>query len=785
MNQLSFGKRLFTGRSLVPLQRRLITTLTFKRRDASLLLHSSPTTLRANSSFPYRSFHSSSILKSSSTANRLIHEKSPYLLQHAHNPVDWYPWGKVAFEKAKIENKPIFLSIGYSTCHWCHVMEHESFENDQVAKILNDHFISIKVDREENPGVDKLYMTYVQLTTGRGGWPMSVFLTPDLQPFFGATYFPPDDIAGQTGFKTVLSRIAKVWEEKPDALRQNGQDTIHQLKSYVQSRATDPLVDMDANKIAKDACDHYQSVYDASQGGFSGAPKFPQPVQMNFLLDYFGYCRQSSENIKNNDSGKDALNMVLYTLKKIANGGIHDHVGGGFHRYSTDKNWHVPHFEKMLYDQAQLLATYSTAYQITKDPFFAMTARDIITYVSRDLHHSQGGFYSAEDADSLPTNDAKAKLEGAFCVWTKSELESILETNQAQVVIRHFGVKSEGNVDPMQDPHKELTNKNVLTSVETLKETADALNMQESTIVDLLQSAKQQLWKYRTEHRPKPHRDEKILTSWNGLMITGLVKAYQALQDPSILELATNTADFIHKELYQAKSNTLLRSYCQGPSTIEGFLDDYSYLIQGLLDLYETDHDDRWIQWAYDLQEKQNELFYDKEAGGYFTVQESDKSILVRLKEEQDGAEPSPNAVSLKNLVRLGTIIENQSYVTKAQDTVDCFNMAMSRFPYAMPALVTSFLLMYHGAKQIVLAGNSSDKSMQTYQDIVNQVFIPNKLVIQAKNSGFVHDNNKVIADISSSLDYQHGKATAFICENFTCGLPIQDVGQLKKQLEY
>ncbi|SAM00820.1 hypothetical protein [Absidia glauca] len=637
---------------------------------------------------PMRSLHTTPAIHK---PNRLIDEKSPYLL------VDWYPWGRAAFEKAKAENKPIFLSIGYSTCHWCHVMEHESFENDQVAKILNEKFVSIKVDREENSGVDKLYMTYVQLTTGRGGWPMSVFLTPDLHPFFGATYFPPDDVGSHPGFKTVLSRVAKVWEDTPDALLQNGQDTIHQLRSYVQSRPRDSASDsLDADKIAKDACDHYASVYDASLGGFSDAPKFPQPVQMNFLLDYYGYTRLQQG--KAETDGKDALAMVLFTLKKIAEGGIH---------------------------------------------------------------------------------------EGAFCVWTQSELESVLDNQQAQAIIRHYGVQADGNVNPAQDPHGELVNKNVLTTQESLQETADALKMPLTELEKVLEAAKQKLWNYRVEHRPKPHRDEKILTSWNGLMMTGLVKAYQVLQDPAILDLATNTADFIHKELYRSDSKTLLRSYCQGPSAIEGFLDDYSYLIQGLLDLYEANKDERWVQWAYELQEKQNELFFDKEAGGYFTVQENDTSMVVRLKDEQDGAEPSPNAISLKNLIRLGTIMEKSDYVTHAQGTLDWSYRAMAQYPYAMPALVTSSLLMYHGVKQIVLAGNSDDKTMETYNDLVNQAFIPNKLVIQAKDSGFVHDHNSLIAKIAAtSAQEQQGKPTAFVCENFTCGLPIQDATQLKKLLQ-
>ncbi|KAI9306859.1 spermatogenesis-associated protein 20 [Cunninghamella echinulata] len=721
----------------------------------------------------YRSIHSTTLLFNNiKKANRLIDEKSPYLLQHAHNPVDWYPWGEQAFQKAKLENKPIFLSIGYSTCHWCHVMENESFENEEVAKIMNDYFVNIKVDREENPGVDKLYMTYVQLTAGRGGWPMSVFLTPDLEPFFGGTYFHPN------GFKTALIKIAEIWQEAPQTLRENAQDTIQQLKSYVQSRTSDPLVNMNANDIAKEAFDHYKSVYDTTHGGFNGAPKFPQPVQLNFLLEYFGYAKHHS----NDEYAKQALDMVQFTLKKVAAGGIHDHVGQGFHRYSTDKLWHVPHFEKMLYDQAQLLYSYSSLYQITKDSYFATVAKDIINYVKRDLGHAQGGFYSAEDADSLPTIDSKKKLEGAFCVWTKSELESILNPKQADVMIRYFGIKENGNVDPEQDPHSELTNKNVLTQQETIEETANALNISLQETNNLLEEAKEILWKYRMEHRPRPHRDDKIITAWNGLMISGLAKAYQVLQDPSILDLAINAATFIKKEMYHPDSKTLIRSYRNGASDIHGFVDDYSYLIQGLLDLYEANFDEKWVQWAFDLQEKQNDLFYDKDAGGYFTVQESDKSILVRMKEEQDGAEPSPNAISLKNLVRLGTILENKSYVTKAQDTLDCFNYAVSRFPYAMPALVSSFLLMYHGVKQVVLAGNTSKSNVDIYRNEINHHFIPNKLVILAREDGFIQKTNDIVSQISASQKDKKN-ITAFICQDFTCGLPINDLKHLKKSL--
>ncbi|ORX62911.1 spermatogenesis-associated protein 20-like protein [Hesseltinella vesiculosa] len=709
-------------------------------------------------------------------ANRLAQEKSPYLLQHAQNPVDWYPWGQEAFDKAKEENKPIFLSVGYSTCHWCHVMEHESFEDADVASVMNKHFVNIKVDREEHPGVDKLYMTYVQLTSGRGGWPMNVFLTPDLEPFFGGTYFAPDGAQqGRPGFKTVLQRVAMIWNTDNQKLLESGRDTIKQLQSFVQTRLTDNVDQhdrMEAQALATKAYDHYLANFDKNSGGFSKAPKFPQPALLQFLLEYFAYHDHDAQRRQH------ALSMVSDTLKSIARGGIHDHVGGGFHRYSTDENWHVPHFEKMLYDQGQLLSTYATAYQITKDNLFADTVRDIVRYVKKDLHHPQGGFYAAQDADSLPTTAATKKLEGAFCVWTKDELVRLLSPEQLQIVCHHYGVKDHGNVAPEQDPHNELTHQNVLHQCHSLHETASACSVSEEAAQALLEDAKAQLQDIRDHQRPSPHRDEKILTSWNGLMISGLVRSSLVVGDEA-LDLATETADFFHRTLYDPSTRTLGRSYCQSPSTIRGCLEDYSYLIQGLLDLYEAKGDDKWIQWAFDLQETQNDLFYDSQGGGFFSTESTDKSILVRLKDEQDGAEPSPNAVALKNLIRLGTVLEHQEYVAKAQDTLGCFIKGMEAFPYAMPSLVSCYLLMHHGTKQIVLAGRDT----KPFKNLIQQVYMPNKLVIDGQHaSGLVYETNKTVARITQEQHQSPGSAS--ICEHFTCSLPISDLSQFQKQIQ-
>ncbi|KAI9490676.1 hypothetical protein BDB00DRAFT_836882 [Zychaea mexicana] len=679
---------------------RAFTTRSLPRPSSSLLTQSRLLKGRVN----INELHTSRVTQATipKFTNRLSNEKSPYLLQHAHNPVDWYPWGKEAFDKAVKENKPIFLSIGYSTCHWCHVMEHESFENEETAKFMNEHFVNIKVDREENPAVDKLYMTYIQLISGRGGWPMSVFLTPELSPFFGGTYFPPGDQYGTPGFRNLLARVAEIWEAADDKVREDASGTIAQLRAYVNSKPAgteDAASQLHPENLVSAAFNHFDDNFDTANGGFTGAPKFPTPVQLQFLFEYFAYLRKDKSTEHN---AQKALEMALFTLKKISMGGIRDHIGSGFHRYSTDKYWHVPHFEKMLYDQAQLLSAYTSAYLITRDQGFADVAKDIVHYIARDLQHPQGGFYSAEDADSFPTDQSKKKLEGAFYVWEMPLLEEILGSKAAKVFNKYYGVNKDGNVNPAQDPHNELVNQNVLAEQESVDNVAKEFGMSSQDVGSILNESKEKLLKYREEQRPKPHCDDKILTSWNGLMISGLAQAANAFQDKEILKLATNAADFIQRELYKQQTDTLLRSYRAGPSDIEGFLDDYSYMVQGLLDLYEATYDEKWIQWAYDLQQKQNELFYDSDKGGYFNVQASDKSILVRLKDEQDGAEPSANAISLRNLVRLGTILEQEDYVVKARNTIGSFSTSISQYPFAMPALLGSFLLMVNGVKQVI-----------------------------------------------------------------------------------
>src|SRR5881398_4203508 len=576
--------------------------------------------------------------------NRLAQEKSPYLLQHAHNPVDWYPWGKEAFAKARSENKPIFLSIGYSTCHWCHVMAHESFENEEVAATMNREFVNIKVDREERPDVDRVYMTFVQATTGGGGWPMSVWLTPDLKPFVGGTYFPPEDRYGQPGFKKVLERVATAWKENHDNIAEQSGKIVAALRDS-QSRPTDE------NKIDPSILDAaYQQLdrsYDPKEGGFGSAPKFPRPVTLNFLTRFYARDPKS-------DAGKHALEMALFTLRKMAAGGMHDHIGGGFHRYSVDRYWHVPHFEKMLYDQAQLAGAYLDAFQITRDQQYEVVARDVLDYVARDMTSKEGGFFSAEDADSpagIGDPGHEKTAEGAFYIWTKKEIDAALG-DAAEIFHFHYGVQPHGNAPEGSDPQDEFRGKNILIERHTIAETAKHFKKSEDEARQLLARSREKLLSIRNK-RPRPHLDDKIIAAWNGLMISAYGRAAQILDEPRHLERATRAATFLRTNLYEEKSKLLYRNYRGGRSDIEGFADDYAFVIQSLLDLYEASFDVEWLKFAIQLQETQDRLFFDEKNGGYFSTSGKDESVFLRMKDDNDGAEAAASSITALNLLRL------------------------------------------------------------------------------------------------------------------------------------
>src|SRR6202035_1350978 len=567
--------------------------------------------------------------------NRLAQEKSPYLLQHAHNPVDWYPWGEEAFSKARRENKPIFLSIGYSTCHWCHVMAHESFEDKETATIMNREFVNIKVDREERPDVDRVYMTFVQATTGGGGWPMSVWLTPDLKPFVGRTYFPPEDRYGQPGFKKVLERVATAWKESHDKIVEQGGQIVDALRESQLKPASEGKIDP---AVLDAAYKQLYRSYDPKEGGFGNAPKFPRPVTLNFLTRFYARDPKS-------DAGKQALEMALLTLGKMAAGGMHDHIGGGFHRYSVDRYWHVPHFEKMLYDQAQLAVAYLDAYQILGDPHLnplpgqgeadakapvrvesESVARDILDYVTRDMTSKEGGFFSAEDADSrvvaaeADSGHIETK-EGAFYIWTKKEIDEALG-DAAEIFDFHYGVQAHGNAPEGSDPHDEFRGKNILIKRHTIAETAQRFRntgilpvgpagvspaAQEQTVRELLKKCRGKLFAIRSK-RPRPHLDDKIIAAWNGLMISAYARAAQVLDDPHYLETANRAAKSLRANLYDEKNKLLFRSFREGRGKVEGFADDYAFVIQGLLDLYEVSLDVEWLKFALELQETQDRL---------------------------------------------------------------------------------------------------------------------------------------------------------------------------------
>ncbi|MDB6147199.1 MAG: hypothetical protein JWO45_863, partial [Spartobacteria bacterium] len=558
------------------------------------------------------------------SSNRLSQQKSPYLLQHAHNPVYWYPWGEEAFAKARRENKPIFLSVGYSTCHWCHVMAHESFESEEIAAIMNREFVNIKLDREERPDVDRVYMTFVQATTGHGGWPMSVWLTPSLQPFVGGTYFPPEDRYGQPGFGKLLERIAEAWKENHDKITEQGAKIVEALK---ESQASPPTsTETLDSEVLEKAFDQFSSTFDAQEGGFGNAPKFPRPVTLNFLTRFYAHEVAQVSNLRDekNETSKvapqseRALKMDLITLRKMAAGGMHDQLGGGFHRYSVDRFWHVPHFEKMLYDQAQLAIAYLEAFQITGDVQFAGVARDVLDYVSREMTAKDGGFFSAEDADSLvpgaavsdQANDRFAAAnshlgsnlddvssdaqraplpkgehaEGAFYVWTKTETDAALG-DAAEIFNFHYGVEPNGNAPAGSDPQDEFRGKNILIQRHTTDETAKHFNQSANEIESSLTASRAKLFSIRAR-RPRPHLDDKILAGWNGLMISAFARGAQVLNESHYLEMANRAAAFLQTHLYDESNKVLFRSYREGRGEVEGFADDYAFVIQAMLDLY-------------------------------------------------------------------------------------------------------------------------------------------------------------------------------------------------------
>jgi uncharacterized protein len=703
--------------------------------------------------------------------NRLAREKSPYLLQHANNPVDWYPWGEEAFAKARRENKPIFLSVGYSTCHWCHVMAHESFESEDVAAVMNREFVNIKVDREERPDVDRVYMTFVQATTGGGGWPMSVWLTPDLKPFVGGTYFPPEDRYGQPGFKKVLERIAATWKDNHDKIVEQGGKIVTALRESQSTPETEGRIDA---AILDAAYRQMERSYDPKEGGFGSAPKFPRPVTLNFL------SRLYARNPKS-ESGKQALEMTLFTLRKMAAGGMHDRLGGGFHRYSVDRYWHVPHFEKMLYDQAQLAVAYLDAFQITRDRQFESVARDILDYVARDITSKEGGFFSAEDADSLFEHGKPEHGEGAFYIWTKKEIDAALG-DAAEVFDFHYGVQSHGNAPEGSDPQDEFRGKNILIARHTIAETTKQFKKSEEEIRQSLARSREKLFAIRAK-RPRPHLDDKIIAAWNGLMISAYARAAQVVDEPRYLESATRAANFVRAHLWDDSRKTLFRSYREGRSAVEGFADDYAFVVQGLLDLYEASFDVEWLKVATQLQETQDRLFFDEKSGGYFTTSGKDASVLLRMKDDNDGAEPAASSIAGLNLFRLSQFRDDKQMAERARKTIDAFAAILSHFPSAMPQMLVALDYSLSKPRQIVIAGKKDTLEMKALVKEAHRHFLPKTIWLLAdgaEGQKYLGERNEAIHAMST-VD---GKPAAYVCENFTCKAPVTDPKQLAELLD-
>lgn len=695
-------------------------------------------------------------------ANKLINEKSPYLLQHAHNPVEWLPWNEETFALAKKENKPIFLSVGYSACYWCHVMEREVFENEKIAKMMNDFFVNVKVDREERPDVDRVYMTALQAMTGSGGWPMSMFLTPDLKPFYGATYIPPKAKYGRAGFEDVIEQIHEVWTKKEAEVIESSKKITDNLKNAIESKISNENGSELSKEILENAFSTIQKIYDEEYGGFGSGNKFPRPVVFNFLLDYYYHTKDFN-----------SLDIVTFSLKKMYEGGMYDHLAGGFHRYSVDNIWRVPHFEKMLYDQAQLITTYVNAYLVTKNKFFLFVAEDTAHYVMDNLQNKDGGFFSAEDAESaLDNTKPDVKEEGAFYLWKKDEIENILGKDDAKVFNFYYGIEQHGNT--INDPHEVFGNKNVLFILNDIFDTAKQFEKTPEEIAKIIDDSRTKLLNERMK-RPKPGLDDKVLTSWNGLMISALASIFKVTGNSEYLDAANKAVDFINNNLY--KNKILLHRYRDGDSRFEGTLEDHSYLIFGLLDLYEATFHTGHLKFALELNLQTINQFYDNDKAGFFDVGSEIKDVILRTKDLYDGAEPSGNSIQIMNLLRLGYMTDNNEFIKKAEDSLKLFSNDLGRLPFSSPQMLCALSFVLNSPKEIIISGNLNNEKTKELVKSINEKFIPNKVEMHASKE--MMNISKFISSIVSD----ENKPAVYVCENYKCNLPTDDAEELNKLL--
>jgi uncharacterized protein YyaL (SSP411 family) len=689
--------------------------------------------------------------------NRLFLESSPYLLQHAHNPVDWYPWGNEAFQQAATRNRPVLLSVGYSTCHWCHVMEEESFEDLEIARYINANYIPIKVDREERPDVDAVYMAAVQALTGRGGWPMTVWMTPDRKPFYGGSYYPArdGDRGLGVGFLTLLKRIKESYYARKDLV----ESTSTQLTNAInQMLSADMGAQLPGEDSLHNAFQAYQRSFDSNHGGLSGAPKFPSSLSIRFLLRY-----------SNRFDNETALQMATRTLDKMAGGGLYDHVGGGFHRYSTDERWLVPHFEKMLYDNALLVQDYLEAFQLTGDPNYQRIVRRVLDYVLREMTSPQGAFYSATDADSL--TPAEHREEGYYFTWTSQEIENLLGADLAKLIKTTHGV---GSIPNFEGRH-------ILHTPESLTSAAKQLNLAESDLRARIDVALESLYAER-QKRPAPLRDEKILTAWNGLMISALAKAGFVLEEPIYVQAAERAATFILEHMLI--DGRLKRSHMDGVSKYNAYLDDYAFLAAASIDLYETTHDIQWLRQAIALDETLARFYEDLDGGGFFMTSNDHEKLIAREKPNHDGALPSGNAVATMNLIRLAAFTSDSTYLGRAQRAFLTFANILASNPTAMAELQLALDIFLHPPKEVALIEpENAPGGADRFLDIIRHQYLPGRVLAKTSEGQDLKNQSNLIPFLQHK-ELLNNKATAFVCQNKICKRPTDDVDVFSQQLK-
>jgi uncharacterized protein YyaL (SSP411 family) len=685
--------------------------------------------------------------------NKLINEKSPYLLQHAHNPVNWFPWSDEAFEKARSEDKPIFLSIGYSTCHWCHVMEKESFEDEQVAKLMNDSFISIKIDREERPDIDGIYMSVCQMMTGSGGWPLTIIMTPDKKPFFAGTYFPKHNRFNRIGMLELVPKIFEVWKSDREKINKSANEIISSLSQTNKSN-NDVKID---ESIFEKAFSEFDRIYDDQWGGFGNAPKFPSPHNLMFLLRYWKRFNNSK-----------ALEIVEKTLTQMRYGGIYDHIGFGFARYSTDPKWLVPHFEKMLYDQAMLVMAYTETYLATKNAFYKKTAEEILEYVLRDMTHSEGGFFSAEDADSEGE-------EGKFYLWDADELRNILDKDELDIAVKIFTVKEAGNwVDESKGM---MPGTNILHLSKSNQEYAKEFNLTNDELSKKIATIRKKLFEYR-EKRIHPYKDDKILTDWNGLMISALAKAAQAFDDQKFSDAAVKAFRFIEKHLAQNEGR-LLHRFRDGESGLPAHIDDYAFMINASIDLYETTFDIKYLERAIEWNNILIDEFWDKELKGFFFTSSKSENLITRQKEIYDGAIPSGNSVALLNMIRLSRFTGNADYEQKASQLIESFSGSIMKSPSVFSQFLIGLDFYFGPSDEIVISTPDENKLVAEALSFIRCIFRPNKAVIL--NISDKSEGIKKTIPFVNDMNARNGKTTFFVCRNFVCNSPVFNIDEFKK----